>query len=348
MKFIAISDVHLGKNLYNRPELGEDLQRLFTRACDLAIKHKVDYLFVVGDLFESNKPTPDLIQLVQSEASRLRNANVILAGIAGDHDKPINGEAWVKVSGLASIDTPPFLGFDYSDNPESIVNSITAKASPDIHWLFLHAMAPSLWPFCEDKKKIDFAALNIFQLYPNLKGVILGDIHDAIEGRLAEGTHEAFIGYCGSLGITKSDEVNKRGILYYDGKELTRLPFPMPRHFVKLDLDGYDGVNELCAKYANAPIENKPVFLVEAENKKDKLTILQSLESIAYVEFRKKKVEGRTVSAKALREELNNTERMSLVIKELCNTQETQHLLYQLLTTDDPKVILDKFKKEHL
>ena len=117
--FIAIADVHLGAKLYNIPELGQDLKEDFSRLINLAISKKVDYLFIAGDLFDTNKPTPDLIDFVSNEVRKAGTNGCIVAGIAGDHDKPVNSASWIHLSKVIPINRlgdPSFLGFDYCDN----------------------------------------------------------------------------------------------------------------------------------------------------------------------------------------------------------------------------------------
>jgi DNA repair exonuclease SbcCD nuclease subunit len=159
MKFLITSDQHLGHKLYNFPELENDARQLFSNVIDLAIELKVDYLVSVGDLFDNNKPTSELIDFVSFELDRLAAANIIPVGIAGDHSKPLDGVTWEKICGFKPVNTvSAFAGIDYNDNPQQTLellnNELLARPRDSVEFLFMHQQIPELWPFCDDKKKI--------------------------------------------------------------------------------------------------------------------------------------------------------------------------------------------------
>ena len=354
--FIAIADIHIGKNLYNIPELGEDLKTCFKSVIELAVKKKVNAVVIVGDLYESNKPTPDLVTFIREQAIYLGKHDIKLVGIAGDHDKPINTESWAKVGDVEQVDVFENLaGSDYDDDPEKVIANISARKNRNkVEWLFAHAQVPTLFKFCQDKKKLDFSVIPIFDLYPNLKGVILGDIHKPFEGTLIEKTKEAYIGYCGSLGITKSDEINtKTGVIYVDGDKVTRIPFKMPRDFVVLDLTKTANTVDISFyldKYRSSG-GLKPVFVAEhTRDTADNLKLLKPLNEIGFVQaalrpsYDKPETEGHI----NIRSEISNTERISAVLDHCTPDKELSNLLFSLLTSTDPKLLLDSFKSASL
>lgn len=358
--FLAISDVHIGLNLYNQPELGADLRRLFSEACKLAVELQVNYLVVAGDLYDSNKPTPDLIRFVHSEIEEARMAGVRVIGIAGDHDKPINTESWTKISGVASIDSvPQFSGRDYSDNPLEVMNHIqSTPRRKTAEWIVLHGQVPALWNFCEERKKLDIGALPIFELYPNLRGVILGDIHKPYEGTLRDPAtgKTAYIGYCGSLGITSSSDIGVHtGLLHFDGTQLRRVPFSLGREFVKIDLTTSATRGFEVGYYVDRFKKNtgrQPVFLVEySPTTKDRLVEIKPLYQLGYVrttQVRQKESADQRHQAVSIRNELNNHERIGTVLKDMVPDNSVRQLLTEALYAEEPKLILDAFRKEYL
>lgn len=361
-KFIAISDVHLGWKLFNLPELAEDLKDNFVKACDLAIELGVNYLFIVGDLFDSNKPSPDLIAFVRSQVSRLHNRDICVAGIAGDHDKPINDAAWIHLAGVTPINElqkPEFVGFDYTDNPVNNINEL--KELPNkraVEWVFLHGQVPELFPFCEDKKKLDIKSLDSINEFPNLQGFILGDIHNANSGHIedpAGNRPNQWIGYCGSLGVVKTDEINnKEGILYYDGAELKRVPFKLDRQFIRLNLgESTEPINwvEKYAKFYTEHSGKKPIFLVDyTRDQKHLLPNIDRLYEVGIVKVfitraTEQNTERETIN---IRSELKTNDRIESTLKECAEEQEVFDLVFKMLKTEDPKSILDEFKKQTL
>ena len=362
--FIAIADVHLGAKLFNLPELAQDLKDAFSQAIDKAVELKVSYFIVVGDLYEHNKPQPDLIQFVRFCLNRLKQAGIAPIGIAGDHDKPINGSAWVHISGFYHINDDNnlgrFLGYDYTDNsPENVQKIIDHPNKYLVEWIFLHGQVPELFAFCEEKKLLDLKKVDLIGLYPNLKGIVLGDIHKPYEGTIADPTMSRaappYIGYCGSLGIVRLDEVDhKIGLLYYDGQKLNRLPFKLDRDFYRVDVkDLFNPVTQLLEQYYKqykGISGKKPVFLVEStKDSKDLLGKLSKLYEVAIV----RSVVGRKDQKKEevinIRSELSTSNRVEEVLKELIGTDpDLLTLTLNLIKEEDPKRLLDTFKETSL
>lgn len=354
LSFIAIADVHLGWKLFNIPELEKDLRDLFSKACRLAFDRKVKYLVIVGDLFDTNKPTPDLINFVRNEVYDLSDQGVTVLGVAGDHDKVLNAVSWMNVCGIAGVTSEPaFNGTDYSDNQEKVLDFLRRGSDKElVEWLFLHCQVPSLFPYTEEKKRIDFKEFPALELYPNLKGIILGDIHKPYEETLDSGDRSVFMGYCGSLGHIKCDEIGtKKGLLYYDGSKLSRLPFEQSRDIVKVNVkDLLDSklLQLYCTKYKS--YNKKPVFVIEYDRETkprlEEIRALYEVGSVHTIQKNSKGAEGE--SCVLIRSELSNTARISSVLNNMGLTKELENLTYELLTTEEPKIVLDGFKSSVL
>lgn len=358
--FLAISDVHIGLNLYNQQELGADLRRLFFEACRTAAKLRVDYLVIAGDLFDSNKPTPDLIRFVKNEIERARMDGIRVIGIAGDHDKPVNTEAWLRISGVASIESvSQFAGHDYSDNPAEVMNHLqTTNNRHTAEWIVLHGQVPTLWPFCEDRKKLELSTLSLFELYPNLRGIILGDIHKPYEGQIVDNSsgRKVFIGYCGSLGVTSSSDIGvQTGLLHFDGKELKRVPYLLGRDFVKIDLTTTATTGLAVGYYIDKYSRHRgrrPVFLIEySPSTRDRLAEIRPLYQLGYVRLtliRHKDSSENVIQGVSIRNELNNHQRIETVLKELLPDEEVRALVTSALHTEEPRLVLDAFATKYL
>lgn len=362
--FIAVSDIHLGLKLFNLPELAQDLKDNFARLADEAIKRKVDYLFIAGDLFDSNKPSPDLIAFMSAQVAKLNANNIIVSGIAGDHDKPINGASWIGLTGVvpATDVDPRFIGLDYCDDSPQLVTQLAQLENKDkVEWIFLHGHVPELFKWCEEKKLLDIKKLNMLETFPALKGVILGDIHVPTDSLIHDptGVRETlpYIGYCGSLGITKTDEVGRKtGLLYFDGKTISRIPFKLDREFVRFHLsDAFEPVNWI-KKFAAFFKDNKgkkPVIIVEYDKDSvDLLPLLTPLYEVGIVKralARKKGDNDEEVETINIRSELKTNDRIHAVLKEMLPEKEAFDLTYELIKgVEDPTAILDKLKAKYL
>ncbi len=355
--FIASADVHLNKKLYNTPELAEDLKDNLTRLVDLAIEKKVQYLVIAGDLFENNTHVrPNNMAHIASLIEKLKANGSRLIGIAGDHDKPILGESWLRVSGIEPVTIEPaFAGIDYFDYSTTTVEELikVIKAGRDCNkvlWLFLHCQFPQLFERAEPKKLIDYNQLKLFENFPNIQGIIAGDIHFAPEGRAFGVGHEAYVGYPGSLGINdRSEYKHEKHVLWCDGKHLMQLPFPLLRPWREIDFRGKladDFDLSVHLDWAKAQ-SMKPIIYVdydiESENQIQKIA---QLYDHALVKITQKAL-GSDLDEEqgmACRSETAADDKVAKALRYYTVNDEELFKLASDLLKDDAKVILDKFK----
>lgn len=360
--FLAISDVHIGAKLFNLPELSQDLKDDFVRLIDLALQLKVTYVFIAGDLFDSNKPSPDLVKFVKEQTDRAKARGLIVAGIVGDHDKPINNAAWMHLAGVIPVNRlndHRFLGFDYDDTSMNNIQKIKeCEYKDEVEWIFLHGQVPELFRFIEEKKRLDFKSIDLHKEFPKLKGIILGDIHNPLEGSIVnpldpEGPGK-YIGYCGSLGMVSVKEIDtKKGVLHYNGTNLDRHPFPLTRKFLRLDIaDTQDPVINWVQRYVNFFKEEKvkkPLIIIEYNrNTKDLLHLAQPLYEIGLVRTAKQGITKETKEVveeiTTFRAEIDNTVRIDDTLKREFADEDIRRLASSLLNSDDPAAILDEYR----
>ncbi|SNZ02694.1 DNA repair exonuclease SbcCD nuclease subunit [Persephonella hydrogeniphila] len=87
MRFIHISDTHLGYHQYGLKERSEDFFDVFNEAVDFAIEKKVDFVIHTGDFFHSSRPSNHVILQGMEILERLRDANIPIFVISGNHDR---------------------------------------------------------------------------------------------------------------------------------------------------------------------------------------------------------------------------------------------------------------------
>jgi exonuclease SbcD len=92
LSFIHCGDLHLGFNQYNEEERFHDFGRAFAYIVDEALRRKVDFFVIAGDLF--NKRSINSRTLVQAiaELQKLRDAQIPVIAIEGNHDKAPYGD----------------------------------------------------------------------------------------------------------------------------------------------------------------------------------------------------------------------------------------------------------------
>lgn len=100
MKFIHTADVHLGAKLNIFGEKGKTarnaMEKTFSKIVDLAVKEKSDFLFIAGDLFESNNPGKRLLDFVRLEFGRLNEAGIKAVVTPGNHDAASSDSVYFK------------------------------------------------------------------------------------------------------------------------------------------------------------------------------------------------------------------------------------------------------------
>jgi DNA repair exonuclease SbcCD nuclease subunit len=360
MKFLAISDQHLGSKLYNFTELENDCREMLSKAVDLAIELGVDYLVSVGDLFDNNRPTSETIDFVYHELRRLREGGVETVAIAGDHSKPLDGVTWEKVAGFEPISAvPEFVGVDYRDNPKEVVELINqelqTRPKNSVRFIFMHQQIPELWPFCEEKKKISLKELDFSNHCDSLQAIFLGDIHKRREMWYLDPicNKNIFVGYCGSLAVTAADETEKEGLYFWNEDKLELVDYELPRKFVTVEVtkDTIDTI--VPSKFeAYRGETNRPVFLCKFDTTvSDQLEKLHFLYDYGIVKFtRVRKAEDGSEEHINIRSELKTSDRVSAVLKAMTNGKESGDLLFgyslRLLTEEDTSKVLDDLRAE--
>jgi DNA repair protein SbcD/Mre11 len=95
VRFAHISDVHLGG--WKQEPMQELNFQSFKKALDICIESKLDFVLVVGDLFDNAYPSIDILKRTFGEFRRLKEANIPCFIIAGSHDYSVSGKTFLDV-----------------------------------------------------------------------------------------------------------------------------------------------------------------------------------------------------------------------------------------------------------
>ncbi|RUM57306.1 MAG: metallophosphoesterase [Persephonella sp.] len=87
MKFLHISDTHLGYRQYGLLEREQDFLEVFNEAVDIAIDENVDFIIHTGDFFHTSRPSNKTIIDSLNILNRLNDANIPIFCIPGNHDR---------------------------------------------------------------------------------------------------------------------------------------------------------------------------------------------------------------------------------------------------------------------
>jgi DNA repair exonuclease SbcCD nuclease subunit len=93
MRFAHIADSHLGFRQYGLHQREEDFFDVFRRNIDRIIEEKVDFVIHSGDLFHMSKPSPKTLLVFQEELLKLKEADINIFAIAGNHDTVMRKDA---------------------------------------------------------------------------------------------------------------------------------------------------------------------------------------------------------------------------------------------------------------
>lgn len=103
MKFLHISDVHLGCTRY---QLTESPRDFFDAWIDVlrkyAIGEKVDFVIMCGDFFHKRSVPPETMNYAVAGLQMLRDANIPVVSIEGNHDQKHNDSDYSWLRSLAN------------------------------------------------------------------------------------------------------------------------------------------------------------------------------------------------------------------------------------------------------
>ncbi len=87
MKFIHISDLHFGKNLFGYSMVSEGDQKYWVeRFFELVDQEKPDAIVIAGDVYDRGVPPREAIELLDYFITTLAQKNIPIMMIAGNHD----------------------------------------------------------------------------------------------------------------------------------------------------------------------------------------------------------------------------------------------------------------------
>jgi len=102
IKLVCTADNHLGRyygkmNLRQLAERRKRLRDAFAQTVDFAIAKHAHFFFQCGDLFDREAPPPAELTFVAQQFQKLREANIRIYAISGNHDMPTSSEGATPV-----------------------------------------------------------------------------------------------------------------------------------------------------------------------------------------------------------------------------------------------------------
>jgi len=87
MKFIHLSDLHIGKRV-NEYSMIEDQEYILTKIINIIDEEKPDGIIIAGDVYDKAVPSAEAMQLFDDFLFRLAKRNLPTFVISGNHDSP--------------------------------------------------------------------------------------------------------------------------------------------------------------------------------------------------------------------------------------------------------------------
>lgn len=144
--FAHLSDCHIGG--WREHELRQLSLQSFSAAVDLCIQHRVDFVVIAGDLFNTSVPSIDAMKTVASGMKKLNDHGIRVYVIPGSHDYSPSGKTILDVLERSGLCVNVFK-FDH----ETQTLSFTVDEKTGVHLVGMPGLRGGLEKFHYEKLK---------------------------------------------------------------------------------------------------------------------------------------------------------------------------------------------------
>ncbi len=269
LKCIHTADTHLRVSQYSRSSRGDDFNRAFLDILHTAIRRKVGVILVAGDMLDSTRPSPKIVDFLKSVDALACKHGILILVTSGNHD--LTDPHWAKI---ACVEGRRECGLRMIDNElVTLPNGLTIYGQPFVpkerfleikntlpaaDILMFHGMIAELTGFA------NAAAIDIADL-PTSKhqAIALGDIHHQEYVKVGN----CLVGYPGSTELCeKSEDENKTvtELVFDDNNKLVSHEFlPVKtRHVLRFKLQTEDDVDQALL-LAETQKSTEPIVFLE-------------------------------------------------------------------------------------
>jgi len=261
IKIIHTGDLHLGmtfKSLGKKSKLHRrDCQDVFSSIIDLCIKENVQGLLIAGDLFDEPNPSKSIITFVIDELKRLKEKNIHVFLISGNHDPHKKDSFWFNYKFPSNViifennslepktvgDLTVY-GLAYTNNTKEPLKDFKAEKSDNFKIGLIHGSTTNIK--VEEDPESSYRPIKKAQIdNSNLDYIALGHFHDLLE---VKGKVKCF--YCGSpegLSFKNNPDSGVLLVKYSKGK-ITVKPIKTAIrefHTVSIDCTKFDNDSEI-------------------------------------------------------------------------------------------------------
>ena len=87
MRFLHLSDLHLGKTVLEAPMI-EDQRAALEAAVAAAVEHNAEAVVIAGDIYDRSVPPAEAVRLFDDFISELSVRGIAVLAVSGNHDSP--------------------------------------------------------------------------------------------------------------------------------------------------------------------------------------------------------------------------------------------------------------------
>ncbi len=102
IRWIHTADVHLGYQQYGSSHRADDFARAFRHVCDHAIRERVDFVLIAGDLFHKRAVDPRTMTQAFDLLTTLKAAGIPTLCIEDNHERAFYNQSWTWLAFLAA------------------------------------------------------------------------------------------------------------------------------------------------------------------------------------------------------------------------------------------------------
>ncbi len=255
MLIAQLADAHIGHRQYGLEERAKDYEKAFIEAINkiVQLRHEKDlkYVIICGDLFDTSRPTPNDYVTVINGLRKLREENVNVIIIRGNHEASITSPSNNPLQVISSMNLATYLennyldigrvrvigiGCVYSDLQSRIERYLEKCVNPNaINIVMMHQYLEET-PYTYALPNMDYymVSLSIFKrFYDKISYIALGHLH---EHELKHPKLPAV--YSGSLEIWDSREFETYVL---NDNSLRKIKDMSIKGFLVLDVDETSG-----------------------------------------------------------------------------------------------------------
>ncbi len=324
VKFLHISDTHLGSRQYMRDDREQDFYDAFREGIDIAIREKADFIVHSGDLFDTWSPSNRALTEFKETALKMRDAGIPMYLIMGDHDRPKRTDypaakifdfLGIKLMGQDGVETEVFT----REGEQVLIAGISNLKGSHVEQLREeYQKADTLTTGYGNSILISHQAITGFliedaceakyeELPKSYSYLAMGHVHD---GAVRSDKMPLF-SYAGSTEMKSTREINaflKQGksvnlVTLENGiPEVRRIPITSVRFQLLIESDYGNYLQDIRAaieKYSPRFGTKKPLFTLRINGEADKETVKKEISRIPEVMFRQPEFKTETVEVES-------------------------------------------------